>query len=80
MRNLIFIALVIAAIVMVSLYIVRNYSVPSSVKNALQTDQGAPVTRMTQIPDRARQKVEAANRMADSSMNDAMKSVDREPR
>jgi hypothetical protein len=35
---------------------------------------------MTQIPARVRQKMEAANRTADSTMGDAMKSVDKEPR
>lgn len=78
MRNLIYIAVVIASIVLVCLYLLRIHTVPAQVKDALQTEQGAPVDRMTQIPARVKQKMEAANRTADSTMGDAMKSVDKE--
>lgn len=80
MRSLIYIAVVVASLVLVCLYLLRIHTVPTQVKDALQTEQSAPVDRMTQIPARVKQKMEAANRTADSTMGDAMKSVDREPR
>jgi hypothetical protein len=80
MRSLIYIALVVATLVLVSLYLLRIHTVPTQVKDALETGQVGPVNSMTQIPARVRQKMEAANRTADSTMGDAMKSVDKEPR
>jgi hypothetical protein len=80
MRSLIYIALVVATLVLMSLYLLRIHTVPTQVKDALETGQVGPVNSMTQIPARVRQKMEAANRTADSTMGDAMKSVDKEPR
>jgi uncharacterized ion transporter superfamily protein YfcC len=80
MRGIIYIVLLVAAIIFVCLYLQRIHTVPTQVKDALETGQIGPVNSMTQIPARVRQKMEAANRTADSTMGDAMKSVDKEPR
>jgi hypothetical protein len=80
MRGFMYIALVVAAIIFVSLYIKRIHMVPAQVKDALETGQIGPVNSMTQIPDRVRRKMETANRTSDSIMTDGMKSVDREPK
>jgi hypothetical protein len=80
MRGFMYIAIVFAAIIFVALYIKRIHTVPTQVKDALQTEQGAPVTRMTQVPSRVRQKMESANRTSDSIMSDGIKSVDGDSR
>jgi hypothetical protein len=73
-----YIALLVAAIIFVSLYIKRIHTVPPQVKDALETGQVGPVNSMTQIPARVRQKMETANETADSIMTDGIKSVDRD--
>lgn len=80
MRGVIYIVLLVAAIIFVCLYLQRIHTVPTQVNDALETGQVGPVNSMTQIPARVRQKMEAANRTADSTMGDAMRSVDKEPR
>jgi hypothetical protein len=73
-----YIALLVAAIIVISLYIKRIHTVPTQVKDALETGQVGPVNSMTQIPSRVRQKMETANKTADSIMTDGIKSVDRD--
>jgi hypothetical protein len=77
MRNLVYIVLVVAALVFLGLYLLRINTVPPQVKEALETEQGAPVNNMLQISGAVRKKVETANRIADSSMGDAIKGVDK---
>lgn len=79
MKGFLMFTLVIAAIVVMCLFIVRMFTVPSDVKNALGTDSGVQINRMTQIPTAVRKKMEQSNRIADSNMSGALKSVDRNP-
>ncbi len=73
MRNLMMIVLIIGAVIVACLYLLRVHTVPADVKESLETGQGAPIHRMTQVPEAVRKKLEQANRTADSSMGDAMR-------
>ncbi len=74
MRNLVFIAVVVAAIVLLSLYIGRTTEIPESARESL-SPQEQGVERMQQIPARVRERVGEAREMHDRRMEEALEGI-----
>ncbi len=77
MRNIIFLVVAISAIIVIALNVTRLTTVPKQVKDALQTEKGDTIKSMPQIPDHVRKVLENSNRVADSNMNEGVRSVDK---
>ena len=73
MGKYLLIALAVMAIIIGGLYVVKINTVPADARKALETEQGAPINRMTQMPDAVRKKMDEAARKAESDLHDAMK-------
>jgi hypothetical protein len=67
----------LAGVVAVGLYVTRLTTVPKGVNDVLTTGRGDTVKYLPQIPDHVRKVMEQSARTADSSMNGALRSVDR---
>lgn len=76
MRNLVFIAVVVAAIVLLSLYIGRTTTVSDIVRETFSTEQ-QDVDEVHKIPAAVREKMGRARKSYDQKMEDAIDAIEK---
>jgi hypothetical protein len=77
MRNIMLIVLIISSLVVLVLYLTRINTVPAPVRDALHSEQGLEINRMTQTPEAARKKIKGANDTAEQRLEDALKDIEK---
>lgn len=77
MRNIMLIVLIIAFLIVLVLYLIKINTVPAPVRDALRTEQGNEINRMTQVPEAARKKIRGANDTAEKKLEDAINNIEK---